>query len=137
MEKEKNIIIIIKFEGEFKNDIRWNGKGYDNKNNIVYELRNGKGYAKEYHNNGKLEFEGEFLNGQKNGKCKTYNYEGKLMFDGLYLNNKAIGEDQEYNIYGGLEFVGEYLYNHKLKGKYYIKGKLEYDGEFLLEWKRI
>jgi len=60
----------------------------------------------------------------KNGKCKTFNYEGKLMFDDLYLNNKVNGEGQEYNIYGGLEFVGEYLYNQKLKGKYYIKGRL-------------
>ena len=46
------------------------------------------------------------------------------MFDDLYLNNKVNGEGQEYNIYGGLEFVGEYLYNQKLKGKYYIKGRL-------------
>ena len=37
----------IEFEGEYKNGKRWNGKGYYN-NNIVYELKNGNGYVKEY-----------------------------------------------------------------------------------------
>ena len=31
-------------------------------NNKVYELKNGKGYIKEYYWNGELEFEGEYLN---------------------------------------------------------------------------
>ena len=52
----------IKFEGEYLNYFKWNGKGYDNKNNIVYELKNGKGYVKEYNKNVDLEFEGEYLN---------------------------------------------------------------------------
>ena len=37
---------------------------------------------------GKLEFEGEYLNGKRNGKGKEYNYEGKLLFEGEYLNGK-------------------------------------------------
>ena len=41
----------IIFEGEYKNGLRWNGKGYDNNNNVVYELKNGNGYIKEYYNN--------------------------------------------------------------------------------------
>ena len=51
------------FEGEYLNGKRWNGKGYDYSNNILYELNNiinGKG--KEYDRNGKLIFEGEYLN---------------------------------------------------------------------------
>jgi len=30
-----------------------------------------------------------------------------------------------------LKFEGEYLYDEIIKGKIYIKGKLEYDGDFL------
>ena len=60
----------IRFEGEYKNGLRWNGKGYDNQNNIVYELKNGKGYVKEYYINGKLYLEYECLNDLKNGKGK-------------------------------------------------------------------
>ena len=38
--------------------------------------RNGKG--KEYYDNGKLTFEGEYLNGKRNGKGREYDYNGKL-----------------------------------------------------------
>ena len=50
-----------------------NRKGYDSKNNIIYFLRDGKGYIKEY-NLDTLEmiFEGEYLKGEKNGKGKEY-----------------------------------------------------------------
>ena len=56
-----------------------NGKGYDKKGNIVYELNKGNGYVKEYNYDGKLEFEGEYLNGQKwNGKRKEFHKNGKF-----------------------------------------------------------
>ena len=32
------------FEGEYLNGKRWNGKGYDRNNNIVYELKEGRSY---------------------------------------------------------------------------------------------
>ena len=44
----------IKFEGEYLNGRRWEGKGYDNLKNIVYELKDGRGYLKGYYDNGKL-----------------------------------------------------------------------------------
>ena len=34
----------------------------------------------------KLYFEGEYLNGTRNGKGKEYDYNGKLIFEGEYLN---------------------------------------------------
>ena len=37
--------------------------------------RNGKGI--EYHDNGELKFEGEYLNGKRNGKAKEYYKNGK------------------------------------------------------------
>ena len=36
---------------------------------------------------GRLKFEGEYLNGERNGKGKEY-YKGKLLFEGEYLNDK-------------------------------------------------
>ena len=36
------------FEGEYLNGKKWNGKGYNDKNQIIYELKEGKGYMKEY-----------------------------------------------------------------------------------------
>ena len=55
------------FEGEYLNGKEWNGKKYNINNEIIYEIKNGKGLIKEY-DHGKLIFEGEYLNGEKNGK---------------------------------------------------------------------
>ena len=38
---------LIKFEGEYLNNKKWTGKGYDLNENLLYELKNGKGYIKE------------------------------------------------------------------------------------------
>ena len=123
------------FEGEFKNDLRWNGKGYDNQNNIIYELKNGKGYIKEYDYYGNLIFEGEYLYGERNGKGKEY-YDGKLLFEGQYLNNKRNGKGKQYDYMNGnliLIFEGEYL-NDEVNGKgkeYDNNGELMFEGEYL------
>ena len=70
----------LEFEGEYLNGKKWNGKGYDFKRNIIYELNNGKGFISEYYPNGKLKCEGEYLNGEKNGRGKEYYPNGKLKF---------------------------------------------------------
>ena len=75
------------FEGEYLNGKKWNGKGYNNRNEIIYELKNGKGFTKEYNHYGYLIFEGEYLNGERNGKGKEY-FGGRLYFEGEYLNGK-------------------------------------------------
>ena len=55
-------------------------------------MKDGKGYIKEYNIHGKLEFEGEYLNGERNGKGKEYFDNGKLEFEGEYLNGKRNGK---------------------------------------------
>ena len=94
--------------------------------------RNGKIYD-AFEN--KLLFEGEFINGKRNGKGKKYNIYGNLIFEGEYLNGKRNGKGKEYNDKGEIIFEGEYLYNYRRKGKEYIKGKLEYEGEYLYKRK--
>ena len=39
-----------------------------------------------------LEFEGEYLNGKKNGKGKEYNNIGEIIFEGEYLNGERLNE---------------------------------------------
>ena len=67
----------IEFEGEYLNGIKWNGKGYDVNGNIIYELNNGSGKAKEYNDIDRLIFEGEYLSGKRKKKRKKYNYNGR------------------------------------------------------------
>ena len=89
----------LEYEGEYLYDRKWNGKGYDEERNIIYELINGNGKVKIYGcNNGKLIFEGEYLNGKTNGKGKEYDFKGNLKFEGEFLNGKlwnGIGEEYE------------------------------------------
>ena len=73
--------------------------------------------GKEYDGlNNKLIFEGEYLNGKRNGKGKEYNYKGALIFEGEYLNGKKNGKGKEYDYDSKLKFEGEYL-NEERNGK--------------------
>ena len=99
----------LMFEGEYRYDKKWNGKGYDSFGNIIYELKDGKGIIKEYNNLGKLEFEVEYLNGERIGKGKEFWNDGKLRFEGVYLNGKRNGKGKEYYADGKLIFEGEYM----------------------------
>ena len=92
-----------KFEGEFLNGKMWNGKGYNINGDVEFEIINGKGIIKEY-NFITLIFEGQVLNGKRNGKGKEYDYSGKLVFEGEYLNGKK---------WNGKEYDG----NGKIKGE--------------------
>ena len=60
------------FEGEYLNGKKLNGTGYNNENNLIYELKDGKGMKKEYDTNNALISECEYLYGEKNGIGKEY-----------------------------------------------------------------
>ena len=127
----------LRFEGEYKNGKRWNGKGYI-KGKIDFEIKNGNGLMREYEI-GQLIFEGEYLNGERNGKGKEYGTNGLLYFEGEYLNGKRHGKGEEYdfdwdydmfNSY--LSFRGEYLNGERNgKGIEYDPYGIIYEGEYL------
>ena len=140
------------FEGEYLNDKKWNGIGYNSKGKIIYEIKNGNGPRTDYDERGNLLFQGEYLNGERNGKGKEY--KGSIMllkYNGEYLNGKKNGKGKEYFINNNLEFEGLYLNDKKWEGKGYDpsgnliyelkKGKglikeynediLEYEGEYI------
>ncbi len=93
--------------------------------NKVYELKHGSGYIKEYYADGKLKIEGEYLNGERNGKFKEYDSYGGLEFEGEYLNGQKNGKIKEY-YKGKLEFEGEYLNNKEWIGIRYDDGNIKY-----------
>ena len=76
-----------------------------------------------------IKYEGEFIDGKKNGKGKEYynNYFYDLLFDGEYLNNYKL-KGKEYYKNGKLKFVGEYLFTDKFNGKLY-----DYNGNVVFE----
>ena len=60
----------------------------------------------------KVKFEGEYLNGKKNGKGKEFDEKGELMFEGEYLDGKKWNgkgyNGSIYNIENGKGYVKEY-----------------------------
>ena len=96
----------LEYEGEYFFFKKWNGKGYDANGKVIYEINNGTGYLKEYDKQGKLIFEGEVLNGRKNGKGKEYSNSLNCFidFEGEYLNGKRWnGKQKHYWSYGSFE----------------------------------
>ena len=79
----------LKFEGEYLEGKKWNGKGFNEEGKEVFEIKNGNGKVKDYGIDGELIFEGKYLDGEKwNGKGKEYNESGELIFEGEYLNGR-------------------------------------------------
>ena len=117
------------FEGDYKNGKKWTGKGYKNQI-VVYELIDGKGWVKNYSQD-TLIYEGEYLNGEKNGIGKEYNYHNELEFEGEYLNGQKNGKGKEFSN-NLVIFEGEYLYGEKIRGKEYDNnGNLQFEGDYL------
>ena len=110
---EKNKLKIVKFNKSLQKNLNItiiNYKLFTGKY-IKYES---KGIGKEYFgNDNRLVFEGEYLNGQRNGKGKEYN-DDKLIFEGEYLNGKRNGKGKNY-FNGKLKFEGEYLNEKKME----------------------
>ena len=82
---------ILKYEGEFKNDL------YDKK-------------GKEYDENGEIIYDGEFKNGKYHGKGKLYR-NGKVIYQGDFEDNKLQGKGIEYNEEGEIVYSGEFKNN--------------------------
>ncbi len=99
-----------KFEGEYLNGIKWNGKGYDLHNKNIYNIKNGKGKIKEYFSDGRVKFEGDYNNGGINGNVKIYNIEYKVL-------DFWACETVENREFYYLQFEGEYIKGKKRKRK--------------------
>ena len=141
----------IDLEGEFLNDKKWNIKKYDENDNIMYEIKNGQGIVKEYDKKKRLIFDGEYINGEKNGKAIEYRtYDGYCECE--YVNGEKTGKAKDYDKNGNVIFEGEYYKGKKWNGKvfdkinnktyelkngkgffkeYYDSGRIKYEGGYL------
>ena len=84
----------MKFEGSYIKGNKWNGIGNDYEGKKSYEIKEGEGVLKEYYENGILNFEGEYLKGNVNGKGKIYDEDGNLHFEGEFLNGKRMEKEK-------------------------------------------
>ena len=112
---EYNLEGKLEFEGEYLNGNR-NGKGkeYSDNGELIFEGE----YYFGFKWNGKIKqnvielfsetiYEGEYLNGQRNGKGKEYDfYNGSLIYEGIYVNGERY-----------YKFIRKLLNEKKIKNK--------------------
>ena len=91
---------------------------HGNKNEIGKEFKLGTNI---------LLFEGNYLNGKKNGNGKEYYENGKLKFEGEYLNGKKI-QGKGYNEQGDLILK---LYKNGKGEEFYDNGEYQFEGYYL------
>ena len=117
---EKKRLYMIKYNKKIQNDLNISLINYQfyTRKLIILEGNNKKGKEYDRYNN-ILIYEGEYLNGKRNGKGKEYRIDHVLIFEGEYLNGKRNGKGKEY-YYGDLIFEGEYLDGKKWDGKSYF-----------------
>ena len=116
----------LTFEGEYFGGLKWNMKGYDESRNIVYELKNGKGYI-NLSKNGYLILEGECYYGEFSGIGKKNMF--GFICEGEYIKYILDGYGIAHYLDG--DYEGEWIQNKK-EGygiKYYLNGD-RYEGEF-------
>ena len=102
------------FVNEYLNKKR-KGEEYDKDGNLLFigeYIYNHRLKGKEFYK-GKLVYEGEYLEGIKNGKGKVYNIDGKLKYEGEFVNGKKSGKGKEYDKNGNLLFEGEFFEGKK------------------------
>ena len=87
----------------------------------TYTIYEGDGINREYYGyNDQILFEGEYLNGQRNGNGTLYNEDGVIIFEGKFLNGRKHGKGKEYNDDGELIFDGEFTNNQRKRGKEFV-----------------
>ena len=106
------------FQGEYKNGQLWKGKAYE--------------YDYNHNNNDILKFEGEYLDGKKNGKGKEYDCFGKQIFEGFYKEGVKWKGKQIFYKDSKKQFEWEYLNgdNNKKGKEYDINDNLIYEGGY-------
>ena len=78
---------ILIYKGIYLLDKKLEGKGYGKDGNIIYVLKNGEGFIKEFDNILNLIYEWEYKYGKRNCKEKYY-YNDILRYECEFFNGK-------------------------------------------------
>ena len=113
----------IKFEGNYAGELELIFRAANGQKLFSGEYFKGKGF--EY--NDFIIYEGEYLNGERNGKGKEYDINGKVIFEGEYFFNEkwnGIGYDKNGNK------IYELINGNGSAKDYYWNGNIQYEREY-------
>lgn len=104
------------------------------KDTVYFQLKDAlkEGYSKCFFRNGKVHYQGPFLNDQLHGWWETFNEQGDLVSAGTYRNGLRTGLWREYNKNGSIYREG-YLVNGMMNGWWRIndtEGKPSREGHY-------
>jgi hypothetical protein len=104
--------------------------------NLIYKGELYSGKIIKYYDDGtfsKVEFEGSYLNGKRNGVWEWNHENGQLSKKGSYLNGEKSGVWEEHHENGQLSSKGSYLNGEKngVWEVYYVNGQLFSKGSYL------
>ena len=114
---DKRKLELIKYNKTIQNKLNINIIYYKlcSRKYLIFDIKiKVREYNKE---NGYLFYEGEYLNGKRNGNGKGI--ENGLIYEGEHLNGKINGKGKEYDNKGTILFKGEYLNEDKWNKKGY------------------
>ena len=127
----------LNYEGEYFYGFYWNGKGYDGKGNLLYEVNNGIGNVRIffYPFFDKFIIIAGYIHGKTNEKMKMYTFNGALLYEYILVIDKKMVTIKEYDKNNGkLISEGEYFDGRK-QGKFKEynpeNGILIFEGEYL------
>jgi antitoxin component YwqK of YwqJK toxin-antitoxin module len=90
-----------------------------------------EGFGKEYDNNGDLLREGEYKQGNREGKGIDYYVSGAKSYEGSFVENTRNGAGKAYYENGKLKAEGQYQHHLLVSGTYYYENGERYEGDFL------
>ena len=92
---------------------------------------------KRWHDNGQLEFEGNYKYGKKHGQHKWWYPNGKIEFEEHYVHGKKHGQFRGWWKNGQLDYEGVFKYNQRdsIWKAYYENGQLRQETDFILQRK--
>jgi len=116
--KIENILNMIYYNKHLQSKFGYNLEYYK-KISRKYRIYNKCGRGEVYKLNTKIKiFEGQYLNGERNGLGKEYYDNGKLKFEGEYLKGKRNGKGKEFYDNDKLEFEKEYFIDKRKRRGY-------------------
>ena len=122
----KKLLYLLRYNKVIQGKTKINIEDYKKEGNRI-KIGGDNGYVKEYRlNTTILLFEGEYINGEKNGRGKEYYENGLIKFDGIYFKGKKI-EGEVYDKNGRVTLI---IMKNGIGIELYYNNRNQFEGQY-------
>jgi antitoxin component YwqK of YwqJK toxin-antitoxin module len=104
----------------------------DEQTNCIDEHGLKQGVWQKYHENGQLQYEGYYDDGEREGVHRMWYPNGQLRIDNNYMDDKEYGTQLWFDEYGRLEYKGYYREGKEIG--WWDKDGQRYDAHYQRSW---